>query len=438
MQLLTEQELNASGGMSTQQGGVQSGYNPNLSSSNSPMPTLQWQSSSTPVPAATTAPSPNVASELDRIKNEALAIQSQLNNPEPTIGQTLQAPGFETGPTFEELYPDINEDAIRRNQMRLFQSEINATNKVYDEMLGRERLIGTGRLGTQRAQAARGGLIGSDFGNAQEERVTQFNQGAQNAVQAERSAKIGSIMGTMRKAVADEITEKRLARQQGAENYIDYLTSARERKTRNLDAAATAFLTQNIDPSTLSPDELEAISQEAGLSTSELINQYRIKKGEMESQAATAGLETRKTEAEINKIEADIAKGKLITIGEGTMLYDTETGETFKNPKTNAPGTDREGVPSSVLSTVRDRLESVRGEDTYTDTGDYLNEYASYVEAGGSPEQFLKSFDPNKYINPNDPSRGWLDSQMKKTTGVDPIDAIIAEALGQSLGLQSK
>lgn len=393
MQPLTEQELNAPGGMSTIDGGYMSGYN-------APVPT-RTPAPSTPTrstPAANTpttapAPAPNVASELERIKNEALAVQGKLNamNGEPTIGQTLQSPGFETGPTYSELYPTIDENKIRKNQMKMFQAEINATNKVYDEMLNRERLIGTGRLGTQRAQAARGGLIGSDFGTAQEAAVTDLNQRSENSVQAERQAKIGAIMGKMRQAAVDEIAAKRKARQEDATSYINYLTSARERKSRNLDLAATAFLTQDIDPTKMTPDELSAIAKESGLTTGELINQYRIKKAETEAAAAEAKLKTAKTQAEIDKLNADIAKGKFITVGEGTTLYNTETGEKWKNPKTSAPGSGSRGGGTDYLTTDNKKMllgagfSAAEVEDMADDVAAYgLDSVISQAQSAGA------------------------------------------------------
>lgn len=296
-------------------------------------PTAPVQTTPT-APVTPVAPEPTIGETLTGIKNEALRIQDVLNRrqaQEKGIGDIT----FDTGPSYEEVYAPVDEEAIRRNQMKLFQSEINATNKLYDEMLGQERMRGLGRLGTQRAISARGGLLGSDFGEAQRANVEGINVGQENLIQAERQAKIGSIMGTMRKAVADEIAAKRAARKEDAESYIAFLASAKERRQNNANLAASALLSAELDPTTMAPAELDAIAKEAGLKTQDIILAYQTAKAGAES----AGLESRKTQAEIDKIEADIAKGKLVTIGEGTMLYNTETGETFKNPKTYAPGT---------------------------------------------------------------------------------------------------
>lgn len=402
-----------------------------------------------PVAPAPMAPEPTIGETLTGIKNKALTIQEQLNAMKTP---TVTNPTYDKYPTYEELYPEINEKEIARRQRRLFQSEIDATNRVYDDILSEERLAGQGRLGTGRAIAARGGLLGSDFGEAQRSNIVGANQQATRAIQNERMAKIGTIMGTMRKAVADELTEKRNARQQGAQNYIDYLASAQTRKENNRNLAARAILDSGMDITTMDPAEIEAIGKEAGLSAQEIIMAYNDMKSSQDAAAAKTGLETRKTEAEINKINADIESGKVITLGEGTMLYNTETGETFKNPKTYAPK-DPSGIRigagilnQEAVSDIHATLNETRGqpykdangnlvypppEDRYANTQIYMDEFNGFVALGGDPKDFIKEFDPNIYINPNDPTRSFLQASMKKTP--EEIELTEAEKLQDSI-----
>ena len=354
---LTLNEAQAPGGQSLINGGYRTAAPPTI-----PVMTVAPMVAPAPAPAPAPAapmapPEPTVGETLQGIKSQALTIQDQLNQIKAAEAaaksKSFQSPTLATNNVQNPLLNPIDERAIQRNQLRLFQNEINATNKVYDQLYNQKVLEGTGRLGTQRAQAARGGLLGSDFGSAQRENVISYNTDITNAVQAERQAKIGAIMGNVRTAVADEIAAKRLARTQDADAYLKYLTSRDETRSKNTQAIAQSFLTQGIDPATLSPDEMKAITGDSGISAADIIMQYQTAKTAQDATTAKSDLETRKTEAEIKKIDADIAKGKLITIGEGTMLYDTETGETFKNPKTYAPGT---GSGSSVgLSTTGKR-----------------------------------------------------------------------------------
>lgn len=387
-----------------------------------------------PVVAPITPPEPTVGETLQGIKTQAMTIQDQVNQMKAAEGAAFQAPTLSTNNVPDPTLNPINERAIQRNQLKLFQAEIDATNKVYDQLYNQKVLEGTGRLGTQRAQAARGGLLGSDFGSAQQEKVMSYNTAEEQAVQAERQTKIGAIMGKVRTAVADEIAAKRLARTQDADAYLKYLTSRDETRAKNTQNIAESFLAQGIDPTTLSPDEMKAITGDSGISAADIINNYRAIKQTQDAAAAETDLKTRKTEAEISKINSDVENAGFFNLSEGQSRYDANGNVIASKGKTYAPGTgSKGGVPEVIATTVRDRLESLRGQDTYTDTKKYLDEYSSYVEAGGAPEEFLKSFDPNKYINPADPTRGWLESQMKKASEVDPLDQLIAGVLAEAL-----
>jgi len=227
----------------------------------------------------------------------------------------------------------------QRNQLALHQAEIDATNQVFDQLLNEARLQGQGRLGSQRASAARGGLLGSDFAGSQKNKVEGFNNDINRGIGAERSAAIGAIMGNVRSSVQTEIRDKREARQAGATEYLNFLTRSDERRDNNAALFANDFLSQGQNPADFTDEELTEMLQGSGVSKADLIRNYSSAQASSESAGAETALKTRKTEAEISKIEADIAKGKVISLGEGSMLYNTETGEQFKNPKTYAPKT---------------------------------------------------------------------------------------------------
>lgn len=299
-----------------------------------------------PALTPTATAEPTVAQTLQSIKDRALQLKSQQSG--------LTNIGYETGPTYEELHPEIDEREVMRQQRKLFQSEIDATNRVYDDMLAQERLAGQGRLGTGRAIAARGGLLGSDFGEAQRNNIVGANLSAERAVQNERQAKIGAIMGTMRKAVADALTEKRLARQQGAENYISYLASSKERKANNANIAASAILQAGLDPTKMDPAEIEAIGKEAGLSLQDILMAY----SGMKSASEAEGLKSRKTEAEIAKLEADAKDAGFFNLSEGQSRYDADGNVIASKGKTYAPGT---GSSSSISLTTDDKRTLLGG-----------------------------------------------------------------------------
>lgn len=393
----------------------------------SAMPPVVATTPTVVTPTPTTSPVVQTSAGAETADQTLARAQGLL---EPTIGEQLSPtiPTVTPYGTYESVYGEApDEEAIRRNTMKMFQAEIDAVNQSYDQLVAQKRLEGEGRLGSTRAMAGRGGLLGSDFAASQKGKVQDYNSGIIQGVEAERAAKIGNIMGTVRKSVTDEIAAKNLARETGAKNYLEYLKNSDARKSENTNAIAGALLQQGIDPAEMTPEELDTIAKTAGLTSDDLKIAYSTLKSTQDAETAKTSLETRKTESEI-------AKNERITLSEGQTLLGADGKVIYRAPKTTAPGSGN-GIPTAVSGTIRDRLESLRGSDTYTNTGEYLNEYASFVEAGGSPESFLKTFDPDKYINPNDPTKGWLDSQMKKGDAIDPIDQLIAGALTEALAV---
>ena len=259
----------------------------------------------------------SVSDELNRIQGEAMNIQSLLDQRragEQTVGESLAGigDGLNQFPSFNEIYGEpANEQDVMRNQMRLFQSEIDATNQIYDQMLNQARLEGTGRLGSQRAMSARGGLLGSDFAGAQKATVQDFNTGIERGIQAERAAAIGAIMGNVRSSVQQQLAEKRQARQQGAENYLNWLANSEQRRNQNASLIAQDLLLQGIDPTTLSEEELTSITGEAGVQSGEVQRMYR-------QMAAQQALE----EAELAEEAAQADAGTVFSTSRGLVRVD--------------------------------------------------------------------------------------------------------------------
>ena len=448
---LTEAERNAPGGMSTIDGGVMTGRN--TFQADGQIPNFQRPSpvaaSSAPrqspaapqvdITGAPVLPAQNTQAEtLAGIKTEALRIQDILNtrnNFDLSSGQSAE-------PEFTPFDEEGERKKSQRNQLALYQAEIDATNQVFDQLLNEARLQGQGRLGSQRASAARGGLLGSDFAGSQKNKVEGFNTDIDRGIQAQRTAAIGAIMGNVRSSVQTEIKDKREARQAGATEYLNFLTRSDARRDKNAALFATDFLSQGQNPADFTDEELTEMLQGSGVSKADLIRNYSSAKTSSEAAGAETALETRKTEAEISKIEADIAKGKVISLGEGTMLYNTETGEQFKNPKTYKPtaasGLSMGGqtLNQAQVAGVHMTLNESRGQDSYANTGTYMEEFNGFVNMGGDPKDFIKEYDPNVYINPADDTRSFLQAAMKKPAsgnvflgglGMD-FDSIISEA----------
>lgn len=365
-------------------------------------------------PVEQTAYTPTIGEQLEGIKTEALRIQDILNQqPTGQVAGAFTTSGYEAGPTYEELYgPEVDPDAEYRKMLKLHQAEIDATNRVYDQLYNQAVLEGQGRLGSQRAMAARGGLLGSDFAASQKAKVQDYNTDINRSIQAERTAAIGAILGTVRSAAQEEIRLKREARQQGAESYMDYLAGKEQRRDAYKNKVIQDMLVQGYDPTQATPEELQTILQGSGINSQDLIADYLSSKASMEAEATAADQKSRKTEAEIAKIEADIASGKLIKMGEGDMLYDPATGETFKNPKTykpdsgTTPGVDKiyttKDLPGDIRTSIIEDLTTSGAAQAGTLT--VLDLMAAYPEV--NMETLQEMYD-NFYAPPEEDNGAW-------------------------------
>lgn len=161
-------------------------------------------------------------------------------------------------------FGDEDEEAIRQRTIEEFRRQTEATNAIYDNLLAEARLQGRDRMGQQTAISARSGLIGSDFGAAQRDKVKGFNRDIEGGIQAERLAAIASIENDIRNTAADEIKEKRAAREAGAEAYLDFLRTTADRKSSRFDNIISNLVTQGLDIEDLTPEQFEEIARNLG------------------------------------------------------------------------------------------------------------------------------------------------------------------------------
>jgi hypothetical protein len=401
---LSQNEMDAIGGMSTAQGGQMNAYNPAMATVTTPAPSPQPTASTPAAPAPVTTPAPTIGETLTGIKSEALRIQDLLNKRNTSNFST--SPLGTTEPEYTPFDYDQELKRAQKNQLKMFQAEINATNKVYDNMLSNARVQGLGRLGSQRAISARSGLLGSDFDASNTQNVTDLNNREQSAIGAQRTAAIGNIMGNVRKAAVEELDAKRLARTQGAEEYRDYLARKSERKSQYTTQIVTDMLAQGFDIGQFSTQELDEFGKEAGISAKDLIAAYTREKATKDAEKAETDLKTRKTEAEIDKLDADTANAGFFNLSEGQSRYDANGNLIASKGKTYAPDTGGSlgNFSSKSVSDAAQALEETRGSDNYANTGVYLDLYEQAVANDVLPQDFIKKFPPDLYLNPDDPS----------------------------------
>lgn len=303
----------------------------------------------------------------------------------------------------------VNEDDIYRRMLRLYQKEIDATNQMYDQMVNTARIEGEGRLGSQAAMGARAGILGSDFANAQEQKVRGYNSDIVHGIQAERSARINSIMGFARKSAADEIAAKNLARRQGAESYLKYLAGKTERKSENMNKLAGALLAQGIDPSELDEKQLNEIATQFDTTKDEIISSYAIYKASQSSgDQFTLGPGESRFDSSGNLLASvdpsqegkvySTSSGLVRVMPDGSTQLIYGTGDGASKGFTSGSLT----ISGEQMSQISQNLEGTRGGDGYVNTEAYVSLYKQFTGQGGLPKDFFAKFPPKDYLNPND------------------------------------
>jgi hypothetical protein len=173
----------------------------------------------------------------------------------------------------------------------------------------------------------------------------------------------------------DQITAKRLAKSEGSQAYLQYLSGSGDRKAKKLETIANALLLQSVDPMSLDKTELENIAKGYGVTTNDIINSYLGRKETKEKEDAEA-----------------LAEGAFnLSEGQARYQYNPETGqveEVASKGKTYAPKTggtvDTGGavyngkVLTSSQKTAVDNLDAVA-----TSLSSYKQLYNNLVSASG-------------------------------------------------------
>lgn len=144
---------------------------------------------------------------------------------------------------FSESKQPVDEAGIRKQMLDAVQAQLDSINSIYDNILANVKIQGTGRLGQQRAISARKGTIGSEMGQAQKTEVETYNTQQEQAVQAERSAKLTSILSNAQTRADEKIALERQTRDKKAAEYIDYLKGQKDEAKADIKTLAATGLT---------------------------------------------------------------------------------------------------------------------------------------------------------------------------------------------------
>lgn len=184
-------------------------------------------------------------------KTEPTIPITRYTKPERNVAPTLTAP---IGPA------PVNETQIREETRKRMQTSIDAINANYANLISQEKVQGQDRAGQTRAMNARGGLMGSDFGVANQEKTTQYNKQQQQYLVDQQNAQVASIMQNIEDRANAEIQNRK---QEALGKYERDLTAFNTAQTQAREDLKT-LAQSGFDLSTLNPAQRAALLQQSG------------------------------------------------------------------------------------------------------------------------------------------------------------------------------
>lgn len=231
--------------------------------------------------------------------------------------------------TKTQAQKDAEDESIRAASRQRLQGLIDSINLAATDQIAKFRgTTGKNREGQSYALAAAGGRVGSATGEAEFRNVEDWNNQEERTYQDEANNKINSLVNAASKDATAEIAAKRAAIQQGADKYLEHLSTVFERKQTQVSSFIKNMLALGVDPTTLSDSDMEKFQTQYGVSKDQIIALYN------ESKSAK--------DQEKQKAAAEAMKANTFDLGEGQAryVYDPVTGEAklvASKSKTYAP-----------------------------------------------------------------------------------------------------
>lgn len=166
----------------------------------------------------------------------------------PPTGQNFAPQSLLTADQFAlQRNGGVDEAAIREQTRKNMQSQIDATNAYYADLIGREQQAGEERNAKVQALNVNSGLSGSNFATSADLKQKSLNQQAVKGIEAERNMQIQGVLGKIDEIARGEIQAKKAEALGNAEAYTKYLADAKAETVNQLKQMAGA----NIDLTTI-------------------------------------------------------------------------------------------------------------------------------------------------------------------------------------------
>jgi hypothetical protein len=193
---------------------------------------------------------PTTTPPVTRYTTPPVIQEAPLAAPNTPVSSVLNKPALGT----------IDENAIREQTRQRMQSSIDAINANYSNLISQEKVQGQDRSGQTRAVNARSGLMGSDFGTAQQEKTTQFNTNQEKALVDAQNAQVTAVMQNIEDRASQEImSRKNEALQKYQMDMGEY-----EKAQASARADLKTLAEKGVDLNTLNPAQKAALLKQSG------------------------------------------------------------------------------------------------------------------------------------------------------------------------------
>lgn len=235
------------------------------------------------------------------------------------------------------------EAQIRQQTMQRFQSEIDNTNRYYDQLLAQAKVDGANLLGQASAVQARRGMLGSNVGAAIDASGDAANRRVEASVQSQRDSAIASIMNNGATAVNNDIKLAREAASRGYAAWLDHASGQATRETARATTAAKVLLEKGLDPTSDSA-LLKQIADAYQIDPSTVLSAYHDENLAKKTQDLKDAYQKAQT-------DALAVKDRYQTVTDGTQLFDLVTGKMVaNNQKDFAPAKSKAAAGTGTYS----------------------------------------------------------------------------------------
>jgi hypothetical protein len=231
---------------------------------------------------------------------------------------------------------EADQQTIRENIRRQMQASIDAINAQYGSLISRQETQNQDMLGQTRAINARSGLMGSDFGQANETKTKEYNQQQIKMIEDERNLMLQSVFEKVDQRAKEEIQARKQEALGNQQAYLDYLSKSQAEAKKELSLLAG----KGVKLETLNPAQRAKLFQQAGYDEGmgELIyNAQKPKKEQIsykyeklaDGQGLFYGTDPETGELKQQRVSIDIPPDfKLQITDDGTpLIFNPKTGE---------------------------------------------------------------------------------------------------------------